>query len=76
MSRYHILMGMFIYFEHTRSNLAYAMSVVSQFTHDPRVRDIQVVNRVLQHLKSSLGRRILFYSFMIIVDKRLNYKGM
>lgn len=53
-------MGKLIYLAHTRPDLAYAVSVVSQFMHDPRVRHMEVVNRILQYLKATPGRGILF----------------
>jgi hypothetical protein len=45
---------------HTRPDLAYAASVVSQFMHDLGVRHMQVVCRVLQYRKDILGRGLLF----------------
>ena len=54
------LVGKFIYLAHTRPDLAYAVSVVSQFMHDPRVRHLQAVDRVLQYLKATPGRGLLF----------------
>jgi hypothetical protein len=58
--RYQRLVGKLIYLAHTRPNLAYAVSVVSQFMHDPRVRHMKAVNRILQYLKATPGRGILF----------------
>jgi len=42
-----------IYLVHTRLDLAYAASVLSQFMHDMRVRHMKVVDRVLQYLKTT-----------------------
>jgi len=42
-----------IYLVHTRLDLAYAVSVLSQFMHDMRVRHMKVVDRVLQYLKAT-----------------------
>ena len=36
------------------------MSVVSKFMHDPRERHLQAVNKILQYLKKSPGRGLLF----------------
>ena len=36
------------------------MSVVSRFMHDPRKTHLQVVKKILQYLKKSLGRGLLF----------------
>ena len=57
---YQRLVGRLIYLAHTRLDLAYAVSVVSQFLHDPRVRHMQAVDRILQYLKATLGRGLLF----------------
>src|SRR4030042_386896 len=58
--QYQRLVGKLIYLAHTRPDLSYAVSVVSQFMHDPRVRHMQAVNNVLQYLKATPGRGILF----------------
>jgi len=52
--------GKLIYLSHTRPNIAYAVSVVSQFMHDPRERHLQAVNRIIQYLKASLGKGLIF----------------
>jgi len=44
---YQRLMGKLIYLAHTRSDIAYVVSVVSHFMHDPRERHLQVVNIIL-----------------------------
>ena len=36
--------GKLIYLAHTRLGIAYALSVVSQFMHDPRVKHLPVAN--------------------------------
>ena len=36
------------------------MSVVSQFMHDPKERHLQAINKILQYLKTSPGRGLLF----------------
>ena len=51
--RYQRLVGKLIYLTHTRPDLSYAVSVVSQFIHDPSDRHMNVVNRILAYLKSS-----------------------
>ena len=49
-----------IYLAHTRSNIAYVVSVVSQFMHDPREMHMEAVFRVPKYLKSSSGQGIYF----------------
>ena len=57
---YQRLVGRLIYLAHTRPDIAYSMSVISQFTHDPREPHLQVACRVLHYLKGNLGKGILF----------------
>jgi len=49
-----------MYLAHTRPDLAYALSVISQFMHSPSEEHMKVVTRILRYLKSSLGKGILF----------------
>jgi len=58
--QYQRLVGKLIYLAHTRSDIAYVVSVVSQFMHDPRERHLQAVNKILQYLKKSPRRGLLF----------------
>jgi len=57
---YQRLVGKLIYLSHTRPDIAFDVSVVSQFMHDPREMHLQAVNRILQYLKGSPGKGILF----------------
>jgi hypothetical protein len=50
----------YISLSHTRPNIAFAISVVSQFMHDPRSSHMDVVYCILMYLKSSLGRGLLY----------------
>ncbi|RVW65953.1 Retrovirus-related Pol polyprotein from transposon RE1 [Vitis vinifera] len=45
---------------HTRPDLAYALSVVSQYMHNPGEQHMNAVMRILRYLKNALGKRILF----------------
>ncbi|RVW75167.1 Protein MHF2-like [Vitis vinifera] len=45
---YQILVGKLIYLSHTRLNIAYALSLVSQFMHNSKEVDLQAVYRILQ----------------------------
>ncbi|RVX03734.1 Retrovirus-related Pol polyprotein from transposon RE1 [Vitis vinifera] len=45
---------------HTRPDLAYALSVVSQYMHNPGEQHMNVVMRILRYLKNAPGKGILF----------------
>ena len=57
---YQRLVGKLIYLSHTRPNIAYAVSVVSQFMHSPGEEHMEAVYRILRYLKSAPGRGLLF----------------
>lgn len=54
------LVGNLIYLAHIRPNFAYAISLVSQLMHDPRVRHLQKVDHILQYLKVTPKSWLLF----------------
>jgi hypothetical protein len=58
--RYQRLVGRLMYLAHTRPDLAYSLSVVSQFMHSPSEEHMNAVTRILRYLKSSPGKGILF----------------
>jgi Reverse transcriptase (RNA-dependent DNA polymerase) len=58
--RYQRLVGKLIYLSHTRPDIAYAVSVVSQFMHSPSEEHMDAVMRILRYLKGSPGRGIMF----------------
>ena len=58
--RYQRLVGKLIYLSHTRPDIAYAVSVVSQFMHSPGEEHMEAVYRILRYLKSAPGRGLLF----------------
>ena len=58
--KYQRLVGKLMYLAHTRPDLAYALSVVSQYMHNPREQHMNVVMRILRYLKSSPRKGILF----------------
>ncbi|CAL9003388.1 unnamed protein product, partial [Prunus brigantina] len=56
--RYQRLGGRLIYLSHTRPDIAYAVSVVSQFMHSPSEDHMNAVLRILRYLKSAPGKRL------------------
>jgi hypothetical protein len=58
--RYQRLVGKLIYLSHTRPDIAYAVSVVSQFMHQPSKDHMEAVIRILRYLKSSPGKGLMF----------------
>ena len=49
-----------MYLAHTRLDLAYALSIVSQFMQNLGEQHMNAIMRILRYLKSSLGKGILF----------------
>ena len=49
-----------IYLSHTRPDIAYVVSLVSQFMYNQSKDHMNVVIRILRYLKSSLGRGLIF----------------
>ena len=45
---------------HTRPDIAYAVSVVSQFMHSTSKKYMDAIYRVLKYLKSSYGKNLFF----------------
>ena len=60
LERYQRLVGRLIYLSHTRPDIAYAVSLVSQYMHDPRESHLEAVFRILRYLKSASGKGLLF----------------
>lgn len=57
---YQRLVGGLIYLSHTRPDIAFAVSLISQFMHQPKEAHLQAALRIVQHLKGTPGRGILF----------------
>ncbi|KAJ0625451.1 putative RNA-directed DNA polymerase [Helianthus annuus] len=60
--RYQRLVGKLIYLSHTRPDIAYAVSVVSQFMHQPQIAHMGAVCRIMRYLKGTIGHGVLFKS--------------
>lgn len=58
--RYQRLVGKLIYLSHTRPDIAYSVSVVSQFMHSPYEEHLEAVYRILRYLKATPGEGIFF----------------
>ncbi|CAL8993675.1 unnamed protein product [Prunus brigantina] len=58
--QYQCLVGRLIYLSHTRPDIAYAVSVVSQFMHSPSEVHRDAVNRILRYLKSTPGKGLMY----------------
>ena len=58
--RYKWLVGRLMYLARTRPDFAHALSVVSQYMHDPEEQHMNAVMRILSYLKGRPGKGILF----------------
>jgi Reverse transcriptase (RNA-dependent DNA polymerase) len=58
--RYQRLVGKLIYLSHTRPDIAYAVTLVSQFMHNPSEDHMNAVIRIIRYLKGSPGKGIQF----------------
>ena len=58
--RYQRLVGRLIYLSHTRPDISYAVSVVSQFMNALSEEHMEAVYRILRYLKSAPGKGLLF----------------
>nr|KYP37395.1 hypothetical protein KK1_041405 [Cajanus cajan] len=57
---YQRLVGRLIYLSHTRPNIAFIVSLDNQFMHKPKEAHLQVALRIVQYLKGTPRRGILF----------------
>jgi len=58
--QYQRLVGRLIYLAHTRPDIAFAVSLVSQFMHSPCEEHLDATHRILRYLKSCPGKGLLF----------------
>ncbi|KAM1890668.1 hypothetical protein ACFX14_034025 [Malus domestica] len=59
-SEYHSLVGALQYLTWTRLDLSFAVNLVCQYMHNPRISHFQAVKRVLRYLKGSLDLGLWF----------------
>ncbi|RVW18846.1 Retrovirus-related Pol polyprotein from transposon RE1 [Vitis vinifera] len=57
---YQKLVGKLIYLSHTRPDIAFAVSIVSQFMHSPYEVHLEAVYHILRYLKSTPGKGLFF----------------
>jgi len=58
--RYQRLAGRLIYLSHTRPDITFVVSVISQFMHAPRPTHFEAVFRILRYLKGTPGKGLMF----------------
>lgn len=58
--RYQRLVGKLIYLSHTRPDIAYAVSLINQYMHNPSEDHMDAALRILRYLKSAPGKGIMF----------------
>ena len=58
--RYQRLVGKLIYLSHTRPDIAFAVSVASQYMSDPRKKRMDAAYRILRYLKGTPGKGLFF----------------
>jgi hypothetical protein len=63
---YKRLVGKLIYLSHTRPDIAFAVSVVSQFMHDPKTAHLDALNRILKYLKGCPGKGLLYTKYGVL----------
>ncbi|RVW72252.1 Retrovirus-related Pol polyprotein from transposon RE1 [Vitis vinifera] len=58
--RYQRLVGRLIYLSHTRPDIGFVVSAVSQFMHSPTEEHMEAVYRILRYLKMTRGKGLFF----------------
>ncbi|XP_027364336.1 uncharacterized protein LOC113871438 [Abrus precatorius] len=58
--RYHRLVGKLLHLAHTKSNLTYTLSVISQFMHNPSEKHMDAVIRISRYIKTTPEKGVMF----------------
>ena len=58
--RYQRLVGKLIYLSHTRPDIGFSVSMVSQFMNNPTEKHMTAVTRILRYLKMTPGKGLFF----------------
>ncbi|KAL4011538.1 hypothetical protein IC575_028598 [Cucumis melo] len=58
--QYRCLVGKLIYLSHTRPNIFFAVSAVSQFMQAPYEEHMEAIKRILRYLKTTPGKGLMF----------------
>ncbi|KAA0045027.1 Beta-galactosidase [Cucumis melo var. makuwa] len=58
--QYQRLVGKLIYLSHTRPDISFAVSAVSQFMQAPYEKHMEAVKRILRYLKTTPGKGLMF----------------
>ncbi|XP_041995864.1 secreted RxLR effector protein 161-like [Salvia splendens] len=58
--KYQCLVGKLIYLSYTRPDIAYAVSVVSQFMHHPQNDHVEAALRIVKYLKGTFDHGVMF----------------
>ena len=58
--RYQRLVGKLIYLSHTRPDIGFSVSIISQSMNNPKEEHLEAVYHILRYLKSTPGKRLMF----------------
>ncbi|KAL0561153.1 hypothetical protein IC582_001573 [Cucumis melo] len=58
--QYQRLVGKLIYLSHTRHDISFAVSVVSQFMQAPYKKHMEAINRIMRYLKNTPSKGLMF----------------
>ncbi|XP_016719155.1 uncharacterized mitochondrial protein AtMg00810-like [Gossypium hirsutum] len=58
--RYQHLVGKLIYLSHTRPDITFGVSVISQYMHAPREKHLEATYKILRYLKGTPGKGLHF----------------